>query len=69
MITQIKTDLKGYVPTQGGGMVGRYYFEGMCLSTDNKPTTEDVANGSILLEMDTSTVYMYDGENQEWRAW
>lgn len=69
MITQIKTDLKGYVPTQGGGMVGRYYFEGMCLSTDTKPTTEDVANGSILLEMDTSKIFMYDEAAKTWREW
>lgn len=46
---------------------GQHYIEGSCLSTDTKPT--DVANGSKLLEMDTSTLYIYDAENGEWRAW
>lgn len=43
------------------------YVEGNCLSADTKPT--DVANGSILLEMDTSKVYMYDEANSQWREW
>lgn len=46
-----------------------YYEEGECLSTDTKPTGADVANGSKLLELDTSTLYIYDAENQQWRAW
>ncbi len=36
-----------------------------CLSTDTKPTTWE--NGSTLLEMDTSKVYMYDADNETWR--
>ena len=68
MITQTKTNLREYIDTEHG-KVGRYYFEGQCLSTDPKPTTMDVANGSILLEMDTSKVYMYDQTNAEWREW
>lgn len=43
-----------------------YYREGVCLSTDTKPT-EGWANGSVLLEMDTSKAYAYDAENAEWR--
>ena len=41
-----------------------YRKEGKCLSTDDKPT--DVANASVLLEMDTGKVYMFDGENEAW---
>lgn len=44
-----------------------YYREGSCLSTDTKPT-EGWANGSTLLEMDTKKVYVYDAENEVWRA-
>ena len=40
----------------------RSYVEGSCLSSDDKPT--EVANGSMLMEMDTSTMYLYDEENE-----
>lgn len=43
------------------------YKEGVCLSTDTKPV--NVANGSKLMEMDTSTLYVFDKANNEWRAW
>lgn len=42
-----------------------YLVEGKCLSTDTKPT--DVANGSCLIEMDTSDVYFFDEQNKTWR--
>lgn len=45
----------------------RMYKEGECLSTDTKPT--NVANGSKLLEMDTSTLYVFDRGSETWRAW
>lgn len=38
------------------------------LSTDVKPT-EDVANGSAFLEMDTSKLYFFDQQNALWREW
>lgn len=41
------------------------HSEGFCLSTDEKPT--DWANGSILIEMDTSKIYVYDADNTQWR--
>lgn len=47
---------------------GKDYFEMRGLSTDDKPT-ENVANGSVCIEMDTSTMYMFDEENNEWRPW
>lgn len=43
------------------------YVEGSCISTDVKP--DNVANGSILMEMDTSTMYMFDENAGTWRAW
>lgn len=42
----------------------KYWKEGSCLAADTKPT--DVANGSILVEMDTSTVYKYDEAGEQW---
>ena len=39
--------------------------EGVCLSTDTKPT--DWENGSTLLEMDTAKVFVYDKANSTWR--
>lgn len=35
----------------------------VCLSTDTKPAAP---NGSMLLEMDTQTVYVYDEDNTSW---
>lgn len=40
-------------------------IEAACLSTDTKPTT-GIANGSILLEMDTSKVYVFNEAGAEW---
>lgn len=42
------------------------YATGSCLSTDTKPT-ENLINGSILMEMDTGKVYMLDEPAGEWR--
>ena len=47
---------------------GDLVLGGTCLSTDEKPT-EGIGNGSMLKELDTSTLYFYDAENQTWRAW
>ena len=51
-----------HVTTEGA------FRQGVCLSSDTKPI-DDVLNGSILMEMDTATLYLYDAENQTWRAW
>lgn len=37
------------------------------LSTDAKPT--GVGNGSTFIEMDTSKVYFYDADGEEWKEW
>ena len=44
------------------------YIEGACLSTDTKPT-EGIANGSKVMEMDTSTMYMFNADANAWVAW
>jgi len=41
------------------------YRVGACKSTDTKPT-EGVANGSILMEIDTGKVWIFDGEDGQW---
>lgn len=41
-----------------------YEFRG--LSTDVKPV-ENVGNGSVFIEMDTSKVFMFDEQNKVWR--
>jgi len=49
---------------------GTAVFEFRCKSSDDKPVgfydVAIVGNGSTLTEMDTSKVYMFDGENQSW---
>ena len=40
------------------------------LSSDEKPTeigTKAIDNGSVFIEMDTGSVYLYDLENEEWK--
>lgn len=37
----------------------------MGLSTDTKPT-DGIINGSMFIEMDTSKIYFYDLENEQW---
>lgn len=41
------------------------YSKGVCMSGDEKPT-EGIANGSELLEMDTSTKYKFNLANSQW---
>lgn len=43
---------------------GRSEKDYVCLSTDDKPSK--ATNGSILIEMDTKDIYIYDAENAEW---
>lgn len=47
--------------------IGKEVIEGTCLSSDTKPT--NYGNGSILIEMDTSTLYFFDEAGNTWRAW
>lgn len=57
----ITINISSMVPRNNGH---KYRVEGSCLSSDNKPN--DVANGSILIEMDTGDVYQFDEENSIW---
>lgn len=61
----LTTQKNTFISVNDGAIL--YYIEGTCLSTDEKPT--NVANGSILLEMDTSKLYMFDAANSTWRVW
>lgn len=45
---------------------GKLYGEGVCNAADEKPT-ENIANGSTLVEMDTGNIYMFDEAAGEWR--
>ena len=44
--------------------------EFFCLSSDEKPTDKfngiKITNGSVLIEMDTKKIYMFDEENKVW---
>lgn len=42
------------------------YYELAGLSTDTKPTWEDISTGSLFMEVDTGDVYSYDEEGTEW---
>ena len=57
----ITMNISSMVPRNNGH---KYRVEGSCLSSDNKPN--DVANGSILIEMDTGNVYMFDETGKRW---
>ena len=65
MISVIDAKFQHYSPT--GATVNTYTMLGK--STDVKPTTEDVGNGSAYVEMDTSNVYFYDEAGQSWIAY
>lgn len=43
------------------------YIEAAGLSTDTKPG-EGIITGSVFIELDTGTLYIYDEENSTWRA-
>ena len=48
----------------------KVYKEGSCLSSDTKPTNDNtLLNGSKLIEMNTSTMYLFDEANKTWRAY
>lgn len=38
-------------------------------SSNDKPTDETIANGSVFIETDTQKVYMFDETNKTWREW
>lgn len=46
--------------------VGETTYEFRGLSTDEKPI-ERVGNGSIFIEIDTGSIFMFDLESLEWK--
>lgn len=47
-------------------LYGEVYNDVRCLSTDEKPT-ENIKNGSTLIEMDTGKGYLFDADAGAWR--
>ena len=62
----ISFDVERVIKKNSPSNYSSYYVEGKCLSTDVKPTS-GLANGSILIEMDTSKVFIFDEPNSLWR--
>ena len=62
----ISFDVERVIQKDSPSSHSSYYVEGKCLSTDVKPTS-GLANGSILIEMDTSKVLIFDEQNSQWR--
>jgi hypothetical protein len=52
--------------TQTNNFDGTRLVEGFCLSTDTKPTDDDLATGSVLVEVDTGDCYLYDEISKDW---
>ena len=42
-----------------------HYIECSCLSTDSKPT-DGIATGSLLIEVDTGKVYLFNSAAEQW---
>lgn len=45
-------------------IMGRSEKNYVCLSTDDKPAK--ATNGSMLIEMDTKDIYIFDADNAQW---
>ena len=41
------------------------YIEGACLAADSKPT-DGIANGSIIIEIDTGKIFMFNETGSAW---
>lgn len=41
------------------------YVEGACLAADSKPT-DGIANGSIIVEIDTGKIFMFNETGSAW---
>lgn len=44
---------------------GKHYIEIACLTDDTKPS-DNIANGSLALEIDTGDVYAFDEVGETW---
>lgn len=65
MITTLKTHKVEYIPNEEGTKNLVVSLVDLALnSSDTKPT--DVMNGSMCIEVDTGSIFIYDEENEEW---
>lgn len=46
---------------------GKNIIEGACLNADAKPT-QNIANGSMVIEMDTGNILIFDETNSVWKT-
>lgn len=53
------------ISSNGDILRGNAYKDIRCLSTDEKPVN-DVPNGSMLTEIDTSKSYLFDKDSETW---
>lgn len=67
MLTVQRIEHRQYGDDDTDQLVQSNYIEAACLSSDAKPT--GYANGSVLKEMDTGKLYLYDAANETWREW
>ena len=65
MVTITEKKAFRYKTGESGEMEAINLIEAYGLSTDDKPT-DNVANGSMFIEMDTGGVHFFDAENEEW---
>lgn len=65
MVTAVKKQAFRFVPGAGGVMQSVDLCDFYGLSADAKPT-QNVANGSSFVEMDTKAIYLFDEESAEW---
>ena len=49
-----------------GGQIAEQISEIRGLSTDTKPISNEIPNGSEYYEMDTKKLFLYDAENKQW---
>lgn len=49
-------------------VAGRVLYTYTGLSTDTKPT-QNITGGSMFIEIDTSTLFIFDESGQTWVAW
>ena len=47
--------------------VNQNTYEYRGLSTDEKPISDFIGNGSVFIEIDTGKVFIFDEQNKTWR--
>lgn len=52
---------------KNGKYMGADVLFGLSDDSSSRPTS--VANGTALIEMDTSKIYLFDAENSQWLKW